>query len=105
MTGEMHDTLRDELVEALGQCTCPPPIPDENPYDSMQGDCPLHGMANFRADAALPVMRRWADAQVAAERERLRKYRDLVEMTMRGPRKDAWKGVAEMRHLLDRGQP
>ena len=67
MTGE----LRDELAEALGRCICPPPIPGENPYDSMQIDCPLHGTSAFRADAVLPVVVRFADAQVAAERERI----------------------------------
>jgi hypothetical protein len=37
----------------------------------MQGDCPLHGTPAFRAGAVLPVVLRYADAQVAAERERI----------------------------------
>jgi hypothetical protein len=54
VTGGAHDTLRDELAEALADY-------DQNEYPTAS--------YGYQADALLPVVRRFADAQVAAERE------------------------------------
>jgi hypothetical protein len=52
VTGGAHDTLRDEFAATL--------------YDYLEEES-----AGYVADRLLPVVRRYADAQVAAERERI----------------------------------
>jgi hypothetical protein len=56
VTGGSHDTLRHELAEALADY-------DQNEYSTAS--------YGYQADAMLPVVLRFADVQVAAERERL----------------------------------
>jgi hypothetical protein len=66
VTGEAHDTLRDELAEAGARAWVGLVSEEEHglPVDA--------NIAGERLrDALLPVVLRYADAQVAAERERI----------------------------------
>jgi hypothetical protein len=55
VTGGAHDTLRDELARVLGP----------------RGETDEHLLPWDDVDLLLPVVLRYADAQVAAERERI----------------------------------
>jgi hypothetical protein len=69
VTGGAHDTLRDELFDTIERRV------ETNEYGV--SDWPTSGW--LLTDAVLPVVLRYADAQVAAERERLAAVRALLD--------------------------
>jgi hypothetical protein len=82
VTGGAHDTLRDQLVDFLYDATTPR---DEDAL----------------ADALVPVVLQFADAQVAAERERiiadLTSLRDRVAI--------AYRSLVDEAIYIARGRP
>jgi hypothetical protein len=70
VTGEAHDTLRDELLRAIARADqfLPADGSGDDDYDWAHTAEMMYGLS---VDGALPVVRRYADAQVAAERERI----------------------------------
>jgi hypothetical protein len=103
VTGGAHDTLSDELANSLRRAMYDLPM-DELAADEQRAILDL-------ADALLPDWRRFADAQVAAERERIaaaidQDFRDKAFLTQEVF--DYWRGRRDACHVaarIARGQP
>lgn len=91
------DTLRDELAEALK--AHPTHIPLTGRPHCMKCGYLDDAYAHF-ADLTAPVVLRYADAQVTAERAKLDEIRAYVDR----PSVDAIR-KRDLRRILDRGQP
>jgi hypothetical protein len=77
-----HDTLRDELAKALGQARA-----------LGLGAITEAEACNYMAEAVFPVVRRYADAQVATERERIAAL--LVDAAFVEAVKDYLRGLSD----------
>jgi hypothetical protein len=100
------DTLRDELAEAIYQRRLQGSKVEPGPLLLKV----LRNETFEFADAALPVVRRYADAQVAAERERIAaSLREAVEAVLYDGDNDrpliGYYGLLDHADRIARGQP